>query len=286
MPVYAPEAPGGRTGALHFAVPPDYGTEPLFAVHGRAYLEFLSSCQNGVDAGTVKVLRYLGDGCEEMEPDLWVAIQRSAHSAVAAALWVSRKGMQGSAAGALSYPNGRHASHSQARLKCYVNNQAIAANTLLQSVDRVVVFSLGVVHADGVQAMFYERADVMTISLHSQSASQDAIAVHTGMREEWGAGEGYGYNLNFPLGSPLCETAMLRTLENALGALQDYRVQAVVLSLQQQIWGGGAQLGRELGQRIRALELPTVVIIESQEPMVKARFEIDGFFSEFLPVMS
>ncbi len=266
MPVYVAQLPdsSGMVGALRVVASPDCGSESLSAVHTRAYLESLASAR----------------------PDLWLAIQRSGHSAVAAASWASRAGMEDSVAFALSYPDGRHAHRGQARMGCYVNNQAIAANTLLQSVDRVVIFSIGPVHADGIQDVFYERADVMTISLHWESALESEVAIHMGIVEERGSGVGYGYNLNFPLTVPLCDTALIRTLEKALGALQDYRVQAIVLSLHCHVVDRGGMLGRELGQRIRALALPTVVMLESAGPAVDTLFETEGFFPEFLSVMT
>src|SRR5690606_9487310 len=130
---------------------------------------------------------------------------------------------------ALSYPDGRHVHSDKAYAAGYVNNSAIAADAFLETYDKVVVLSLRTCHADGVQEIFYHRSDVMTISLHARSSG--GADRYTGAAVERGHVAGYGYNLNFPLPDPLTGNELLRSIDNALDVLHDYRPQAMVFAL-------------------------------------------------------
>ena len=52
-------------------------------------------------------------------------------------------------------------------------------------------------HGNGQQDIFYERADVLTVSIHGHP--RFAYPYFSGFEDERGAGPGEGFNLNFPL---------------------------------------------------------------------------------------
>jgi len=60
---------------------------------------------------------------------------------------------------------------------------------------RVLVLDLDVHHGDGVQDAFYERDDVMVISLHETG---ETLFPGTGRENEIGSGPGLGYTVNIP----------------------------------------------------------------------------------------
>ena len=52
-------------------------------------------------------------------------------------------------------------------------------------------------HGNGTQAIFYERADVLTVSIHGDPRT--GYPFFLGHADERGAGTGPGFNLNLPL---------------------------------------------------------------------------------------
>jgi acetoin utilization protein AcuC len=84
-------------------------------------------------------------------------------------------------------------------------------------------------HGDGVQAAFYRRKDVLTISLHE---SGHTLFPGTGFEDELGQDAGWGYNVNVPLPADTYDEAFLRAFEEvAVPVLEMYRPDAVVLEL-------------------------------------------------------
>jgi acetoin utilization protein AcuC len=67
---------------------------------------------------------------------------------------------------------------------------------LTEAKKRILILDLDVHHCDGVQNAFYERNDIMTISLHE---SGKTLFPGTGFENEIGRGKGKGYSVNIPL---------------------------------------------------------------------------------------
>ncbi len=76
------------------------------------------------------------------------------------------------------------------------NDTALALTFLASLGLRAAFINLSARHADGVQDAFYERSDVLTVSVHE--ASRDAIP-NSGFVGEDGLGKGKGSALNVPL---------------------------------------------------------------------------------------
>jgi acetoin utilization deacetylase AcuC-like enzyme len=99
-------------------------------------------------------------------------------------------------------PSGHHAQPAQVDGFCFFNNVAVAAEAALASgdVDRVAIVDWDVHHGNGTQECFYDRDDVLFVSLHNDHDSWDPEAhPQTGDVEEDGTGPGEGYNVNVPL---------------------------------------------------------------------------------------
>lgn len=281
--------------------PPDFGRAPLAEVHSAGYLDYLehayvrwqalrtpdlepgpevlpnlSPYYNGrvehagrepCPSGSIiaQTGYYLSDLSCPVGPHTWRAALRSTHSAVAAADWVLR---HGGVAYALCRPSGHHAHRDRAGGFCYLNSSATAAQRLSQSCERVAVLDVDAHHGDGTQNIFYQRADVMTLSLHADPAGY--YPFYTGYAHERGYGSGHGYNLNFPLAHGTGNTAFLETLDSALVALGDYRPGALVVALgfdtfrddPISVLALDLDAYRGIGECVGALGLPTVVVQE------------------------
>lgn len=89
-----------------------------------------------------------------------------------------------------------HAFSDRAGGFCYINDIVLGCMRLTREGRRVLFLDIDVHHCDGVQAAFYERADVMTISTHQDGRT---LFPGTGFADETGRGDGTGYSVNFPL---------------------------------------------------------------------------------------
>ena len=103
---------------------------------------------------------------------------------------------------ALVRPSGHHAQSSQTDGFCFFNNVAVAAAHLLATdrADRVAVLDWDVHHANGTQEIFYDRDDVLVVSLHNDHDSwDDETHPQSCDLTERGDGDGLGYTVNVPL---------------------------------------------------------------------------------------
>lgn len=98
---------------------------------------------------------------------------------------------------ALSRPPGHHAGRDGSMGFCLLANIPIAieAAKAEKGLGRVAVLDWDVHHGNGTQDIFYERDDVLTISIHQQSCFPPG----SGLGAERGAGAGTGCNLNVEL---------------------------------------------------------------------------------------
>jgi len=107
---------------------------------------------------------------------------------------------RGLAAYALVRPPGHHASRTMGDGNCIFNNLAIAVETALRKgCQRVAVIDWDVHHGNGTQSGFYDRNDVLTISMHMPLGSWGPNHPETGEIDEVGTGDGKGFNFNIPL---------------------------------------------------------------------------------------
>ncbi len=280
--------------------PPDYGLN-LPAVHSEHYLEFLKDAyprwqaltKSGLNPGpevlpnmapyysgrTEQEFRpacpstaiiaqaawYLGDLSCPLGPHTWTSALRSAHTAIAAADAVCALG---GSAYALCRPSGHHAHHDRASGFCYLNNSAMAAQQLRESYSSVMVLDVDAHHGDGTQNIFYHRSDVMTASIHADPNAY--FPFYTGYTHELGHGSGHGYNLNAPLPHHTDTEAFLTTLDTVLSSIRDFRPAALVLALGFDSYKDDPisvldldiDAYRQIGERVGALGLPTVVVQE------------------------
>ena len=101
---------------------------------------------------------------------------------------------------ALVRPPGHHAAPAMTDGYCFFNNAGLVAQLARdRRVPRVAIVDWDVHHGNGTQTCFYDRADVLTISLHMRHGSWGPSHPETGAPDELGQGAGAGYNINLEL---------------------------------------------------------------------------------------
>ena len=122
-----------------------------------------------------------------------------------------------------------HAGPEHASGFCYINDVALACIVLAGAGKRVLYLDVDVHHGDGVAYAFYDRSDVMTISLHQDPRT---LFPGTGFEYEIGTGRGEGYCVNVPLPVGTYDEAYIKAfIEIALPLIAAYNPDAIVLQL-------------------------------------------------------
>ena len=111
---------------------------------------------------------------------------------------------------ALCRPPGHHAGKDYAGGYCFINNASVAANWL-SSKGKVALLDIDYHCGNGTQDIFYERDDVLTISIHADPNFE--YPHFTGYADETGKGKGFGFHQNFPLPAGTDDAAYLIALE-------------------------------------------------------------------------
>lgn len=271
------------------SMPADFGLDPLYAVHDRAYVDFYRRAwPRWVEAtghahpavpnyhtgrrlsrmpdGVVGQLGYFStDTSCPVTEGTWEAIYWSAQCAVDAAKHVAEgNGL----AYALCRPPGHHASKDASNGFCFFNNAAVAAQHLRQTFAKVAIVDMDTHAGNGTQDIFYDRGDVFTASLHTDPANY--VPHYYGYADERGTGAGKDCHLNVVLKSGDDEAEVLRRFDEMLAATRAFAPDALVVSLGFDMGhddplsevGLTAKGFAEMARRMAALELPTALIQE------------------------
>ena len=278
------------TAAGHAVVGPNaYGAAPAASVHTADYMDFLQTVSRdwarlpGASPEVVPNVhpaRYPATypkalagraGWHQVDlacpigPHTWDAALASSEVAATAADLV----LEGAThAYALCRPPGHHAYADMAGGFCFLNNTAIAAQRLRGKHARVAVLDVDVHHGNGTQGIFFERDDVLTVSIHADPSHY--YPYFWGHGHETGAGKGQGHNLNLPLplGSP--DAPWLEAGDKALTRIREFAPTALVVALGLdasesdplqglKVTGAGFHA---MAAKIASLGLPTVLVQE------------------------
>ena len=169
---------------------------------------------------------YTADTSTPIRAGTWRAALGSASAAAEAARAARAEGR----AYALCRPPGHHAFADCAGGFCFLNNTAVAAAVLTQGgMRRVAVVAIDVHHGNGTQGIFYERADVLTVSVHADPSTYFPYVA--GYEEERGASAGAGFNLNLPLVHGAGDAVFLSALDAARARVGEFAPDAMVVAL-------------------------------------------------------
>jgi acetoin utilization deacetylase AcuC-like enzyme len=199
-------------------------------------------------------------------PGTWEA----ARSALDVAIGAADAVLSGApAAYALCRPPGHHATREAFGGSCYLNNAGAAAAQLTADLGPVAVLDVDAHHGNGTQAIFYERDDVLTGSVHVDPAA-GWFPHFVGFADERGAGAGAGANLNLPLAPDSGDDAWLEAVARLAAWARESGARALVIALgvdaaradPESPLAVSADGFRTGGRELGALGLPTVVVQE------------------------
>lgn len=135
---------------------------------------------------------------------------------------------------ALVRPPGHHAQPSQADGFCFFNNTAVAAQTLLDTTEigSIAIVDWDVHHGNGTQEIFYDRDDVLPISIHHEHGSwHDIYHPQTGAMTEHGEGDGEGYTVNIPVPAAVGNEGYARIFDSLVEPIvAEYQPDAILVS--------------------------------------------------------
>jgi acetoin utilization deacetylase AcuC-like enzyme len=213
----------------------------------------------------------------------------AAKRAVDCALTAAKKLLEGyRLAYALVRPPGHHAEPSSFGGFCYFNSAAVAAENL-STYGKVAILDIDYHHGNGQQEIFYERSDVLTISIHGHPSF--TYPYFSGFVSEKGRGVGQGYNVNVPLPENVDGEQYQRTLEKVLGRAVRFHPRSLVVALGLDTakedptgtWSLEAKDFEAIGRMIGLLRLPTLVVQEGGYDTrvlgINARHFFDGLWS-------
>jgi acetoin utilization protein AcuC len=135
---------------------------------------------------------------------------------------------RGEALRAASFAGGLHHAHrARASGFCLFNDLALAIEWLTSRYGlRVAYLDIDAHHGDGVQALFEERGDVLTVSLHE---SGRYLFPGTGFEDEVGRGDGLGACVNVPLDPGTGDASYLEVFDLVVPAAIDAFAPDVIL---------------------------------------------------------
>lgn len=274
-----------RTDWVEFVEPGCGPYDVPTIVHEPAYVDFLRRAHpawqaaggtgdlvTSLFAGTdgraphnpARALGYWGFDTTPVTAGTWAATHAAAQAACTATdLVIAGAG----AAYALCRPPGHHASRNRFGGYCYLNHAALAAQRLTD-LGRVAIIDIDYHHGNGTQQIFYQRADVLFVSLHADPAWE--YPLYWGHVDETGADAGLGTTINVPLPAGTDDQGYLTHLLRTLEQVQAFAPQHVVISAGFDTWMndplGTFRLSLDgiaaAGQALADLDRPTLIVQE------------------------
>ena len=167
----------------------------------------------------------------------------------------------------LTRPPGHHVEKAMFGGFSYFNNCAIAAN-YLSKIGNVAILDIDFHHGNGQQQIFYDRMDVLTISLHGHPAI--AYPYFSGFTDEKGMDAGTGFNHNFPLPENTTYDFYKKKLMKALALIKKFKPSFLIIALGLDTakgdptgtWSFSFENFENTGRLIGELNIPTIVIQE------------------------
>lgn len=289
----------------------EFGTGPIERVHDPDYVAFLRTAHDEwrVEHGDGEALPLIWpwrglrhhrvpdsidgrlgyfsfDAGTPITAGTWKAATASANVALTGARRLREQG--GGAVFALCRPPGHHAARDLYGGYCFLNNAALAAQWLRDNgAGRIAIIDIDYHHGNGTQAIFYDRDDVLFVSLHAHPSQE--FPYFLGYEDETGTGAGEGFNLNIPMEWGTEWETYARSLEKAMARLADYRPGGLVVSLGVDTFEGDP-ISRfrlrtrdypRIGRLLATLGLPTLFVMEGGYALDEIGANIVGVLTGF-----
>jgi acetoin utilization deacetylase AcuC-like enzyme len=286
------------TGMYALAPPAEHGPDPIAAVHAVELIDLvehawtdavaagrdpsrpllpdtflLGTYAEGMELERLPIGRHdrLGAFCFDTATPIVAGTAGAAHAAVDIALTALDRVLGGEPlAYGLCRPPGHHAGRALIGGYCFFNNAAIVAQAARdRGARRVAILDVDFHHGNGTQQIFWERGDVLYVSLHGDPAG--IYPYFSGFAVERGAAAGEGTTLNLPLAPGTDGDAYIAALDEALEAVRAFDSDApLVVSLgfdtyhADPICNLALQTGdyARVGSAIASLEMPVVALQE------------------------
>jgi len=231
--------------------PEDLGSSAIYKIHDRDYVDFMQIAWKQWQAESFAgeaipttwparrmsdrvpnciegKLGYYAMACEtSISEGTWEAAYWSAQVALTG---VSQLHAGERAAFALCRPPGHHSAKDMYGGYCFLNNAAIAAQSQLDhGAKRVAIIDVDFHHGNGTQDIFYQRDDVLFVSLHGDPT--DAFPHFLGYADEKGEAQGAGFNYNYPMKPGTQFDEWRAALLDSLKKISAFKPDALVVSL-------------------------------------------------------
>jgi len=292
------------SGLMQRIEPRAYPESRILAVHDPALVDYLRRACEAVPEGK-SVYPYVFPIRNPARPprdlllqagywciDTFTPIHRNAYPAARRAVDCTLTAADEVLAGrrfayALVRPPGHHSERRVFGGFCYFNNAAVAAH-FLSAHGRIAVLDVDYHHGNGQQDIFWERSDVLTVSIHGHPSF--AYPYFSGFEDERGAGPGEGFNLNLPLPERVDGPAYRGALERALERIAAFQPLILIVALGLDpakgdptgTWLLTARDFAANGRLIGALGLPTLVVQEGGYRTRTLGLNARSFFEGFL----
>ena len=127
---------------------------------------------------------------------------------------------------ALVRPPGHHAGPTYPGGFCYLNNIAVAAHKLLDTLKRVAILDFDAHHGNGTSEIFHEEPRVLYISTHHYG-----IFPGTGAADDAGEGNGEGFNVNIPFTGGCGDSSFSLAMQEIIKPIvEQYKPEAILVS--------------------------------------------------------
>jgi len=304
----------GRVEAILKAIgstqtPADLGLDPLLRVHAPDYLDYLRSAHDqwlaagrGGDAFpyTFPVVKrrplrleridallgqYSFDTSTPIGPGTWDASYWAAQTALAAT-----DSVLGGERTAFAFcrPPGHHCGADYLGGYSYLSNAAIAAeHAVAAGRKRVAILDVDYHHGNGTQDIFYERGDVLYVSIHADPVMD--YPYYWGHADERGKRADHGANLNLPLPRGTEWATYQSALLQALDRIETHEAELLIVSYGADTYEGDPISHFNLktsdyapmARAIATLGLPTVVVMEGGYAVEALGANVAEFLSGF-----
>ena len=297
-------------GAIETPTPStDFGLEPISAIHDADYINFLKRAhKDWTEAGRpgdafpyvfpvhgrrpltlsridAELGQYAYDCGTPIASRTWETAYWNAQTALSGMQCVLSDRQ---ISFALCRPPGHHAGADYMGGYCYLNTVAIAAQYARdQGAERIGVLDVDYHHGNGTQDVFYERGDVLTVSLHADPKTD--YPFYWGHADETGTGQGTGANLNLPMPRGTDWQAYRRTLYKGIEAVAAFKPDILIVPYGADTFSGDpisffeieTKDYKAMGTEIAALGLPTLITMEGGYAIEALGANVASFLSGF-----
>lgn len=252
-------------GTKEIYPPSSFPIDHILEAHHKEYVSFLKKRSSGLSSDRVLYPSYF-------IMDTYTPIVAKTYEAAKSSVDVALTGAKYIFDGeklvySLCRPPGHHAEDKTMGGYCYFNNAAIAANYLSKH-GKVAILDIDFHHGNGTQNIFYDRNDVLYISMHADPRFK--FPYGSGFEDEKGRGGGLGYNKNYPLPLGTTDNQYLETLQRTLKDIEDFDPKFLVISAGFDTYEkdpiGGFKLTvpfyKTIGENTKSLNVPTLVVQE------------------------